>query len=473
MDRFERSRWYGLAAVVTLIATAGGLASSSADVSRASPTVDSGPDSTSSLSAAQQTDSRVAGAVSFRRAVGLRSDSAYVVQMDAFRTAYPDAMAHYGMPLTDLELSELAARQELELAAPALADLARRIAPSSFAGIYIGKPATGQVYVGLTPDAPADVMSRLRASFAYPDRLTQFNASVSEAELSSDAERITADMSDLQKFGVDEVGIDFAANAVVVGAPTPTAELAKQLSQRYPNVRIQTVTTPQPVAASYIDDPAPPLHSGVKIHDALGFQCTAGFAAKRDASTNYFQLTDGHCGPPGDVWKHAQPTDPPYTIGPGRQNTYWGGGHEIPIDAQQIALQDSDKSNVIFLEYGFHQAIHDVEGQPDQGDIVCLSAWSSHVNLGDGQQCGLITVKQDAVTFTREEGGGDVQVHNLAKATYHSCRGDSGGPVYHNDSAKGLEEAVTLDIPPNCGTTSWLNQAGTVQHELGVHIYTG
>ena len=101
------------------------------------------------------------------------------------------------------------------------------------------------------------------------------------------------------------------------------------------------------------------------------------------------------------------------------------------------------------------EAYYATEAAP-VGLVVCHQGYGSGVDLGDGSQCGWISVKEMPVEYEVE--GGRVRVEKLSKVSETEvCPGDSGGPW--DGAAKAVAVGITSggEIPKGqtCGTTGF------------------
>ncbi len=212
--------------------------------------------------------------------------------------------------------------------------------------------------------------------------------------------------------------------------------------------------------------------------------CSANFAAKVVGTANYVLLSAGHCGTAGTEWYHKQgplANNQPkcdaicqlsaYDIGAGGRNAF---GNNSSADAQRIGLRNGDQTSSIYTD----GTIHDITSvQAEQGAYVgeptCVSGSGGEFHTGMGVHCGTVR-NADLTTFSTEPGSNvtTTLVHQI-KASYTSCAGDSGGPIYDGHMAMGVQSSTELLPGEVCAHPSFLSKAAQEESQLDVTILTG
>lgn len=469
----SRAGRLGMAAGLVAIAAAG-LASLA--MGQPAPSGDAG----AAPAEAEQEQLRIASAVEFREAFGLASDGALVARLDEQRDRLSAQRSQLGFPLTAAEVDDLAERER------ELAEVEREVnsyvevqAGDSFAGMLVDQQAGGILRVGFSDDAPQH-LERLRARSDAPERITTFAADHSEAELDTFADRIGRDLDELGDLGVHQVAVDVEQGTVEVTASERTAALEEELAQRYPAAPIEVaVAEPMRLArANYGRLSAPPVVGAIHIYRfAKGggtISCSAGYAARVKGRQARRLITAGHCGNRGDTWVHARRARPPYRIGRVKRDVY---RNRTNADAMTIGLNRLAGSNEIFTpgtqrngRFGL-RSITRTEGRrgPRRGELVCRSGWGSNYYLGQGVFCGrILRTNVRARVFP---GPRIVRRHVAAQVV--TCEGDSGGPVYKKNTAKGIVSSLGSpfgSVP--CGRQLLYSQIGYVQSRLNAQVLT-
>jgi streptogrisin C len=178
----------------------------------------------------------------------------------------------------------------------------------------------------------------------------------------------------------------------------------------------------------------PPLRGGVGIHhptsagDAI---CTAAFNVRSTSDFKWYVMTAGHCGSKGTFWYGRPPNPPPNSWGPSIGNmhnsvypgptgyddfgivenslelSWWQPGPYVYVHPSPDTTQ-----NVQYIIKGVGGSTKDLR--------VCISGAVS------GTDCGPVTATGWPVA------GG------YAVANYCSTGGDSGGPIFSGNYARGI-----------------------------------
>lgn len=415
----------------------------------------------------------LASAVDLRRDLGLRADRAFVARLEADRGRHAAAVERYGIALTDRELRRTTAR---ERSADAIARVVERIARDrrrSFAGLYI--EPRGRVRAGFTAGAGRR-LEALRERVAFPARLETFPAAFSLRALDAFARRIAGDLEELRGLGVHRVGVDIPANAIRVEATEVTPALAAELRGRYPGAPIDLIeSAPAELAANYERFYVPPMVGAIQIFRRSdgGVSCSAGFVGIAKGASRRSLITAGHCGQQGQRFLHERKRRRAYRVGAVTRDAYRDGS---TADALLIGRKGFKGAASIYAprpgprDGRGLRAITSVQ-RPSAlrvGQIVCRSGAGSDRFLGRGVFCG--RVEQRAVTAFVFPGPTRLRRQVVADVTV--CSGDSGGPVYNRNQARGIVSAGDEPISPQCNGELLYSQIGYVENRLGVDVVT-
>ena len=424
------------------------------------------------VSDATRRDVLLAGAIDFRRDLGLRADRALVARLEADRDRHPAAVERYGIALTDSELLRVTAGERRAEAVASVVERFARAHRKRFAGLFID--SGGLVRAGFTAGA-ARHLETLRERVAFPAGLETFRAAFSLRALERFARRIADDLTELRALGVHRAGVDVTANTVRVEATEATTALAEELRARYPGAPIELVTAaPAELAANYERFDVPPVVGAIQIYRRAGggrVSCSAGFVATVKGAGRRSLITAGHCGQRGQRFLHARKRQPAYRVGAVTRDAYRDGS---TADALLIGRRGFKGAASIYTpKPGAGRGLRGITSvqRPSAlrvGQIVCRSGAGSDRFLGRGVFCG--RVEQRAVTAFVFPGPTRLRRQVVADVTV--CSGDSGGPVYNRHQARGIVSAAGEPINPQCSGELLYSQIGNVESRLDASVAT-
>jgi len=218
------------------------------------------------------------------------------------------------------------------------------------------------------------------------------------------------------------------------------ADVVTEAKRRFGSMLVTyTVTdrvTPEACSFPYCD---PPLRAGVRV-GPVG--CTLGFLARSRTDNLLYAFTAGHCldGSASTTYWTQFSTGSQHDIGP-RHNFVLGADGDAGIirvtnepgwsaRAWVYVLSSTGNDGVAGTVYDNEYPIL-ADGTSSLNMRICKSGVSS-----DRTSCG--RVKELGVTVTYSTGE---TINNLARTSYCSLGGDSGVPVYANNTAYGIHVA--------------------------------
>ncbi|MEV4641261.1 hypothetical protein AB0J80_28355 [Actinoplanes sp. NPDC049548] len=364
----------------------------------------------------------------------------------AYRAAYP-------------QMSESAARTAFDQQLPRKQVYRAAEDTGAFGGSWFDAPS-GVLHVAVTAASAAPSVERVADRLGVSLRVHLVTRS--HAALQRQAEAVRTGGDALSRAAAGHVGIDVAANQVVVAVPrTARASLGAVPA----GVRIVDATTrasdPDSACTSRLTCDAS-LRAGTMLrHYGLPI-CSAGFTARTPGNQRYV-YTAGHCD-----------------IGPGRWSTgaRWIGPmtssvRRGPVDAGIIRVDNpsyaDDRGGEIYFENADHTvALNDAAptmAYLQQGDVVCLAANAAQVN--GPNLCGVIGSVSDPAE------SGMVRVDGV-----DACTGDSGGGWYWLASTTyRVAYGLHSDSEPGChgdsgGSRSWFSPIPEVAAVWGLTIET-
>lgn len=380
--------------------------------------------------------------ISFRREFGLRSDAAFVESLRA------SVSLSWGVPLTAAEEADLASRVRIQDALPPLKAALENM--QGFGGIYIDQADGGTVVIEIADGRPLQLDPAVQALVPDGASLRFLSVQYSQAQLREIREVVRLRMV-AGEAGLMSVKTSVRDNVVIVGVENVSGPLAESLRSEFGDaVQVESGSRLRNTACiSRLE--CTPWRAGLRV-TRTGGACTAAFMAKSGAS--WYWLTAGHCGGFNSLWWHDDAQAGLMTLKYYFQNSN-GDAAAIKLSAPQ--------QNWLYVTGGEPaRVITSREGQEADtvGNSVCMSAYPT------GFWCGVITN-----TDWSGEDENLVLQDKIRVATYCNEYGDSGGPVFYGNKAKGLNKGFFDGKPAPCSsayTHIWEAERG-----LGVTVFTG
>lgn len=408
----------------------------------ATPRADAEPDTPSPRgSATEVTVDRQA--VRFRAGLGLPTDAARMREAAASRN---ESRRIFGVPLTDDEHRELVRRQQV------IEDDASRIRSAVkgdfgddvLAGVWMDNRAGGKLTVAVT-EQETPVRAALGRLVKHPDRLVVRKARWSMADLTALGERIAA-RAERDDVALSGMAVDERGNELRVLASDGVSDVRAWLSGWLPEgarVRVEQ-STAAPVGTPYVN--SPPFRGGQGISGG-GYTCTSAFIAR--ATTQYFMVSAGHCGPTGVTWYQGD-------------TVYVGSTDRIDIsgtDALRIPISSAEASNQVILWYSpalpTEQRVRSITssqsaGSDTVGQVSCITGQ----NFSD-LRCGEILSRSFGVSL-KTHWGATLSYTNGREVDADCNPGDSGGSALYGNQARGI---ISVKV-----TRTWANDTCVYAH---------
>lgn len=361
----------------------------------------------------------------FRAEFGLSADPAYVAEVRAAGWSDED----YGVPLTPDEVAEIDARVAAEPQIAALQDQLRKTVPA-FGGLYIDQAGGGVVDVAFT-DEPAQYAA-VMAPYLKGLEVRTRRVTYTEAELLRLNNRIAGERDIHRAMGIatNEVYPDIRANAVKVGIdPYGPAEADALMSRYGIAARIFAAGPGVHTACTNRDNcPGPPLVAGLHLFDS---PCTNAFLGRYNDGSGDKQVTlsAGHCADlvaAGHTYQHPNNVN----LGKAIKEVYATGSN---ADAMIVQIPAALRSNRIYYTTGSWFPVFELQSRSEEVDgmVVCQSSRISGYTCGELYAWGFSITYADGTTL-----------YNQRSATYAVAGGDSGGPVFRGNEARGIQSGV-------------------------------
>jgi hypothetical protein len=398
-----------------------------------------GPESPPARPVARQlTASALSQAQDLRRALGFRSDTAYVKQTfeAPAATNVVSGKGTYGLNLTPAELQAARLRAEVDVRADDVRKKAEAIAPGRFAGVYVTGGSSnggGTVWVQLTGNADQhlpDLQSALPAHLQ--GNVQVVSAAYTLEQLTQETRRIMPVISELLRERVAlSAGIDEKGNRIEIGladmSATNQATVRARLGSNMVGFVQGVATRPHHTGHNTRDTPFNPVQGSLHVHTGDSNGCTSAFATA--GFYGAFFLTAGHC-----FANDTQLQQGGRVLGPVSNRTFGGDAN---VDAETIGHVNLPITRRIFWNYNLtYSDIHGVMAMDSDtvGNIVCMSGrW----NPGDhnlNNNCGQVTARFEILPYGPQYGVFTCPCFRRATLTMQG--GDSGSP-YTWDTAYG------------------------------------
>lgn len=339
-------------------------------------------------------------------------------------------------------LAEARYRIELESLAADLEPLVVSRWPDTFAGLWLRTDGPPGIVIAFTERAEAN-LAALAADFARPEALSVVHVERSLSDLVALQERMRLDRTAIQSGtaglipwpiastdGLYDLGIDVTTNQVVVYVEEPAQALLDLFVQQYGDaIRLEAGVT-QPACQRH--DCRYTMRGGLWL-TRPNFQqlCTASFTAF--TSTAYYTLSAGHC---------SRDT--------GEYRRYHGGINlgtvnlrqtQNRVDAERILRENPIwfMSASIFVESNDIRPIY----HHISWDSTAINTFVGKTGMATGTTRGYITDKYISPGWITNNPERFIRVDACAD------NGDSGAPVFRNNTAYGIVSGASIIGCPN------------------------
>lgn len=419
---------------------------------------------------------------SFRQDLGFRADEDWIRDVHDDQEAVA-AATEYGAAFTTAERSELDVRQALVDLAPRIRDYFANY-PNSFGDFFLDN-ATGTLRLLLLGPDTAVHLNAIRAMSSTPDRILAVPAQFTAGQLTATFDAVSGGLETLADAGlpVVDVNLDTQANRVIVGVTSPLSAGQRSMLDEF-GVGVDVAQfSARPALTNTADRKSEtmPMKAGVEIYTLNwpGYivYCTSAFGAYYDTtdflgrSTRHFvQLTAGHCGRPNYHWVHNN-----NPVGSGSQNPYDDASTAVSLpanwpksDSEEIVLDIGTKTtNKVLLDttsvVKSYRSI--TSTQAASADVVGENTCFAGVTTGN-VACGTLQSRSYTVTYHDDLRDAYVTIYNQRLTTPMSKSGDSGGPVWYGNQAKGIMSGARSD------GKSIYSHIQYAQSETGTHVLT-
>ena len=315
-------------------------------------------------------------------------------------------------------------------------------------------------------DAHADVGIRTGADYSLAELLTAQQGlfrngavgRVNDGPASGVAAMVTFTGIDMAVNAV-RIGIDPALAAVVPGGLTDTGPATVTDEAFRAKAAEVTEQLRGHINVNYVVEDGRGLSAGALFMGGAAMNaCTSGFTAKQRGANVYGIITAGHCETPIDM-NGVRLRDVVRRWGP-------------YVDARFLSVP-TGSSHRLLDDYGCGRYLCDVTGDVSKGRM--MGNYICHAGRRSGVSCGTV----DDIRFFPSHPG---SCENSCSNTFvrvqgrhlRGCRGDSGGPWYHDGTAYGIHGGNSdADDCRSEGKIAYFSAIRDVENQLGVDILTG
>lgn len=368
--------------------------------------------------------------------------------------------AQFGVSLVTAEEHLRVQEQDLE----SIAQIREQLGPS-YAGAWFNNQ-TGQLEVASVDTQAAAHLAPLLAATNGSAKIVTTHSSWSQLEeAQATIDRALAEPEQHQEI---TTGFDLESNAVLVresssASPSTEAEVDAAIAGSPAGVKVEVkhltaskiAVTPDANSCTYENGKvwlhcAPPLRGGVTVEEN-SYSCTDGFLGYYPSNGQVqYVLTAGHCtkgntlGENGTTWYAVPPGEKSRAIGPAwnwkigengdfglikiRSSSYWSPvwPGDFVVDTRPGGL-------------GWENQMEKIVADDSPGLYNCHTGESSKTVCGE-----VLSVHN---SFCYE--GGEGCPGNMTEDSFSSLKGDSGGPVWGNNWAFGIDDSATSSGSPS------------------------
>ncbi|WP_375399596.1 hypothetical protein [uncultured Amnibacterium sp.] len=387
--------------------------------------------------------------IQLREQSGLRYDTAWIEQVDAASTS---TSTELGIPLTPSESAVIKGRDRLNSVLGAIESLGGK--STLFGGVAIDLSKPSGISIALTSDplesaAASTLLDSLKILVPQGTEVAVTVQDTPLAQLRSTYEALSRDWADkkLEGLHVTTIG-QFPTHIMITTSGDSPATVQEELRARYNAPFISVTQGSGPEFQASRNQASGPLYGGIAIStDENQNLCTSGFSRARGGAsgTSYYEITAGHCNPPGYHWHEGDYSTNGDHFGTGTNNNGAYGGGTSKCDCQSIGPVPASAATKNFLSSN-NVVSSQMTGLPSNTDDsagyginrkVCVSGAVYGQTHGGDLTCGYIGAQNysdQPVTTT---------VTNLILTNaFGTVNGDSGGTVIAGSDFMGIHQGT-------------------------------
>jgi hypothetical protein len=390
--------------------------------------------------------------VELRTESGLRHDEEWIRSVDAASTSTSDAL---GIPLTPSESADIQGRDRLNAVLGKIEGAAGKSA--LFGGVSIDQASGGAVRIAMTanPKESAAASALLSTLRNFIPQGVDLEVTVQDASL-SELDGIYTTMSNdwaagkLDNFAITSIG-EFGPVVTVTTSGKSPSEVQSALQSQYGASFITATYGAGPDFQVSRNQASGPLYGGIAIStDENQNLCTSGFSKAKGGSsgTSYYEITAGHCNPPGYHWHEGDYSVNGDHFGTGTSNNgFYNAGTTSKCDCQSIGPVPASaatknfvsSNNVVSSQMtGLPSNTNDSAGYGD-GRRICVSGAFYGATHGGDLECGYINGRN----FSVQAANGTTLINLITTSADNTVDGDSGGTIISGSDFMGIHSGVS------------------------------
>jgi hypothetical protein len=362
-----------------------------------------------------------------------------------------------------ISLAEARQRLGWQALAPRLQERAATELGETFGGVWIAPGEGDRVKVAVTSNEARTAARRVTHAVGLDEAVDHVVVRYSLAELTDAKNTIAAELSaiNLNAEQTMIVGISPERNAVRVDLPrdgrltTEQRTAVDSIKSRFGDRLVFGAFSGRvkPSACVYPDCDAP-LRGGVDIRvqdpgTSFDIGCTGGFTARSQIDSKLYQFTAGHCTVDDNnnfnpnTWWTFLSDGTQHNIGP-THHGYLGPDGDMAIVEVTNTTFWGPQNWVLVTDGNGHGGVNGTSWNARYditstdwsvvGQRICITG--SHLGASN---CGVVT--QLDVTYVAPLNGTNFVINHAGRGDYCAVEGDSGAPLYANNTAFGLQSA--------------------------------
>lgn len=365
--------------------------------------------------------------------------------------------------------------------APGLSKRLQSILGDRFGGVWI-QPATGRLAVGVVGNRSpaAAAVSSAATVCGVGDAVDTVTVAHSQKEINAASTWLGERIAAVNATAPNALGSysDVSASTVTLTLPrqgglTATqSQLVVDAQRRYGTLlRTQLDDTAVAPAQCGRLTCTPPLRAGVQIKNPSA-SCTLGFLARSNSDNKLYAFTAGHCHYDSSRTSNwtSQFDGADHVIGKVHNYVYGNLGDAAIIAVNNPAPYPQGWGpRAWVLVHSSADTAHN-ESYPIRAyDSPVLNSRVCKTGYAGGTDCGTYYQQDVTATYTNDDGTKTTMVA-LQRANFCVYPGDSGGPVYANNTAYGLVSGYR--ISDNCAASLFMRVV-SASILLNVRVATG
>jgi hypothetical protein len=374
------------------------------------------------------------------------------------------------------EVSEGAADRALEVqeAGAGLSDQLASTEANRFAGIWFDNRTGKFVVPMLSSASKASVQAVIAAGDLKASEVEFATATFSWEELEDGQRELDKTLQPMIASNLVQTSLNPKTNAIVVSlakgaTKANVAAVNSQMTEISASSELKRVDIPEfeasPAACNTekrVCDK--PLRGGVYIEGGA-VACSSAFKATGNTTGSRYVLTAGHCAAAAAGWNSRDAANVTHYIGQAEGRMFPGAGDwtKIKVDGSYWD-EGSSWPSIVANWSGNESTSITSESSSYVGEAVCHSGWRT------GTSCGVVRAIEVTVHYPQ---GAVIGMTEVAGPSLCAYLGDSGGPVWTDNTAVGLFSGILTDGEACGGRVGFYAEVTRADAAMGVTIASG